>query len=157
MHTLTPSAERILADGALDINASGTYKSEKHEVEIRRCNTFELCLRISRAGPNYFWIKLTLNHDGGSPANRKILLTVVFCAVAGLCVAASAAFGQEQQQAKPKLQIRHAIKPAKTVDVERAKGFCRASFSPRAIDKGPPSVQVLKRQFPRFSDGKGEF
>src|SRR6202795_4915951 len=39
----------------------------------------------------------------------------------------------------------------------RAKRFCRASFSPRAIDKVQPSVQVLKRRFPRFSDTGGEF
>jgi len=51
--------------------------------------------------------------------NRKILLTVVFCAVAGLSVVASAAFGQEQQEAKPKLQVRHAIKPAKAADAEQ--------------------------------------
>jgi hypothetical protein len=53
--------------------------------------------------------------------NRKILLAVAFCTVAGLSVAASATFGQEQQQEKPKLQVRHAIKPAKTADAEQVK------------------------------------
>ena len=53
--------------------------------------------------------------------NRKILLAVVFCAVAGLSVAAPATFGQEQQKATPKLQVRHAIKPAKTADAEQVK------------------------------------
>jgi hypothetical protein len=53
--------------------------------------------------------------------NRKILWAVVFCAVAGLSVAANATLGQEQQQAKPKLQVRHAIKPAKTADAEQVK------------------------------------
>ena len=58
--------------------------------------------------------------------NRKILLAVVFCAVAGLSVAANATFGQEQQQAKPKLQVRHAIKPAKAADAEQVKSAVAA-------------------------------
>src|SRR5579863_3316241 len=75
---------------------------------------------MGRAGPVHAWIRVTLNHDGGSPVNRKILLTAVFCTVAGLSVAASATFGQEQQE-RPKLQVRHAIKPAKTTDTEQVK------------------------------------
>jgi hypothetical protein len=62
--------------------------------------------------------------------NRKIRVAVVFCAMAGLSVAASATFGQEQQHATPKLQVRHAIKPAKTADSEQVKS---------AVADGKPS------------------
>jgi len=53
--------------------------------------------------------------------NRKIRVAVAFCAMAALSVAASATFGQEQQHATPKLQVRNAIKPAKTADAEQVK------------------------------------
>jgi hypothetical protein len=76
---------------------------------------------MSRAGPGHAGIKVTLNYDGGLPVNRKILLAVVFGAVSGLSLATPATFGQEQQKATPKLQVRHAIKPAKTADAEQVK------------------------------------
>jgi len=62
--------------------------------------------------------------------NRKIRAAVVFCAMAGLGVAASTMSGQEEQHATPKLQVRHAIKPAKTADAEQVKN---------AVSEGKPS------------------
>jgi hypothetical protein len=53
--------------------------------------------------------------------DRKKLVQVVAFAVLVLSVAASAAFGQELQKTKPHLQIRHAIKSARTADAEATK------------------------------------
>ena len=52
--------------------------------------------------------------------DRK-LLVVAFCSMAALSAAASAAFGQQAQKVKPQLQIRHAIKSARTADSEAIK------------------------------------
>jgi hypothetical protein len=57
--------------------------------------------------------------------DRK-LLVVVFCTLAALSAAASAAFGQEQQKAAPRLQVRHAIKAARAADAEAVKNSVAA-------------------------------
>jgi len=62
--------------------------------------------------------------------DRK-LLVVVFCAIAALSAAASAAFGQEAQKAKPQLQIRHAAKAARTADAEAVKNSVAAGSASR--------------------------
>jgi hypothetical protein len=63
-------------------------------------------------------ISIQSKSRGGLQMDRK-LLVVVFCAMAVLTAAASAAFGQEAQKAKPQLQIRHATKAARTLTLKR--------------------------------------
>jgi len=57
--------------------------------------------------------------------DRK-LLVVVFCAMAALSAAASAALGQEPQKATPRLQIQHATKSARAADAEAVKNSVAA-------------------------------
>jgi hypothetical protein len=63
--------------------------------------------------------------------DRK-LLVVVLCAMAALSAAASAAFGQEAQKAKPQLQIRHATKAARTADAEAVKNAVAAGSASKS-------------------------
>lgn len=60
--------------------------------------------------------------------DRK-LLVVVFCAMAALSAAASAAFGQEAKNAAPQLQARHAVKRASAADAESVKNEVAATGS----------------------------
>jgi hypothetical protein len=52
--------------------------------------------------------------------DRKLVVVTV-CFLAVLSAAASAAFGQDQKETAPRLQIRRAIKPAQSADAEKIK------------------------------------
>jgi hypothetical protein len=57
---------------------------------------------------------------GGLQVDRKLMIVAV-CALAALSAAASAAFGQEQQKAKPQLRIQHATKNSQHADAAEAE------------------------------------
>jgi hypothetical protein len=57
--------------------------------------------------------------------DRK-LMVLALCVLAGLSAAASAAFGQEQEKATPRLNVLHARKPARPEDAEAIKNAVAA-------------------------------
>ena len=63
--------------------------------------------------------------------DRK-LLVVVFCAMAALSAGATAAFGQEEQTANPRLQIQHATKSARAADAEAVKNSVAAGSASKS-------------------------
>jgi hypothetical protein len=58
--------------------------------------------------------------------DRKLMVVAV-CFLAALSAAASAAFGQDQKETAPRLQIRRAIKPAQSADAEKIKNEVAAN------------------------------